>query len=488
MTEKNQGATSEQNRTKQEALFHLNQDINSGTAEALGRILNAVIPSDGGNEILSTNARNLGQSVLYALVERRDNQGLELSLDVLRQHLNLDKCIDVIEDESLTDLTRNSMKTFLSSLDYQDGVPRENQPKSLAEHVGYARSYFGWALMRMIDEERDEVQTFEDRVDVTPAQTIYTMAQKWQSGERIFSIKELALLATETHVAFASIHPDSIVRTDAVIASLDSFIRLCKTYYPKLKSQKLDKNDGRLAFYENEYSYNFDVECRTDDSGNRLSPEIAAEMQIKQLTTSDFINVSTAANLTANLYLLFEAMHDFHITYDQEEASQLISTNLQPMLHAAIAGQKKHRQMFAQDIAPSEFEPLKKEDSVIENDLYIVGIPPILHCPTGMTLCMTLKTTPQVAFKAISLTEINFFDDIFCRALQNDNNSFLLEDPRWPVSVIQMEDGCRFGTQNTTIQITKEQLLSLSLAFNELMANPKVKERRELLTWVFGRI
>lgn len=121
-----------------------------GTLDEMTEVANAFIPL-GGNEIFPQNARNFAQSLLTAIVEKRDKQGMPFSLDVLRSNMSLDNCIEIIEDETLSNATRNTMCTFLSSLGYQEKIPRDEQPKSLPEHFGYARSYFGQPLLFFID-------------------------------------------------------------------------------------------------------------------------------------------------------------------------------------------------------------------------------------------------------------------------------------------------------------------------------------------------
>ncbi len=131
---------------------HMINPFSYGNAESLSNMLNSLIPkSEGSNAIFSANARNLMKSVMYALVEMRDNGEIQLSAKTIRDYLTLSKVMSLAERNDFSRNTTDAIRAFLTSVGWQEGRDEKSQPKSLAEQFGYARSYFGDPLNNLTD-------------------------------------------------------------------------------------------------------------------------------------------------------------------------------------------------------------------------------------------------------------------------------------------------------------------------------------------------
>ena len=123
-----------------------------GSAESLTQLLVSLIPSsEGGNAIFSQNAQTLITALMYALVELRDKGELELSITTVREYATLQKYHELASRTDLSEGTLGSLKSFLTSVGWQEGKPLNSQPKSLPEQFGYARMYFGLTLQSFAD-------------------------------------------------------------------------------------------------------------------------------------------------------------------------------------------------------------------------------------------------------------------------------------------------------------------------------------------------
>ena len=123
-----------------------------GNAESLSNMMNSLIPkSEGGNAIFSANARAMMKSIMYALVEMRNVGEIQLSSKTIRDYLTLTKMVALAERKDFSLSTQDSLCAFLTSTGWQAGKSEKEQPKSLPEQFGYARSYFGEALNNLTD-------------------------------------------------------------------------------------------------------------------------------------------------------------------------------------------------------------------------------------------------------------------------------------------------------------------------------------------------
>lgn len=123
-----------------------------GNAESLSNMLNSLIPkAEGSNAIFSANARSLMKSIMYSLVEMRDSGEIQLSSRVIRDYLTLGKVLVLAERKDFTQNTQDALRAFLTSVGWQEGKSEKEQPKSLPEQFGYARSYFGDPLNNLTD-------------------------------------------------------------------------------------------------------------------------------------------------------------------------------------------------------------------------------------------------------------------------------------------------------------------------------------------------
>lgn len=131
---------------------HMINTFSYGNAESLSNMLNSLIAkSEGSNAIFGANARNLMKSVMYALVEMRDNGEIQLSAKTIRDYLTLSKVMSLAERNDFSRNTTDAIRAFLTSVGWQEGRDEKSQPKSLAEQFGYARSYFGDPLNNLTD-------------------------------------------------------------------------------------------------------------------------------------------------------------------------------------------------------------------------------------------------------------------------------------------------------------------------------------------------
>ena len=159
------GKTSKQDHPK--TLTNTNNPFAFGSAEGLTQLLVSLIPaSDGNNAIFGQNAQTLITSAMYALVELRNKGEFELSIETIREHLTLEKMIDLVEREDLSEATISAMESFLSSVGWQKGTPLLKQPRSLAEQFGYARAYFGLSLASLTDTYGHIYKTTLGEVDM----------------------------------------------------------------------------------------------------------------------------------------------------------------------------------------------------------------------------------------------------------------------------------------------------------------------------------
>lgn len=129
-----------------------NNPFTVGSAEGLTQILMALMPtSDTGNSIFASKAETLITGVMYALVDLRDKRLIKLSTNMIRDSLNLEKCVALALRPELDPESREAIQNALSTSGWIAGREMKDQPPSFAEQYGYAQAYFGRALSSLTD-------------------------------------------------------------------------------------------------------------------------------------------------------------------------------------------------------------------------------------------------------------------------------------------------------------------------------------------------
>jgi intracellular multiplication protein IcmO len=124
-----------------------------GTADSLAEILVSLIPtSEGENAVFSERAVSLIYTVMRPLVDLRNQKALQLSISTIRDHLTLEKCMDLATDQRISDASRKSMEAYLNSVaGFKAGQPYEKQGEDAHKQFGFAQAYFTRALSSLVD-------------------------------------------------------------------------------------------------------------------------------------------------------------------------------------------------------------------------------------------------------------------------------------------------------------------------------------------------
>ena len=140
-------------KTGDERLGNTMNPFTHGSAESLSQLLQGLIPtSEGENAIFSEKAVALINSLMYALEEKRDRNEIVLSPASIAEYLSLEKCYDITRDESLSERSRTSMRTFLStSVGFELSKPLQKQGEEVARQFSFAQAYFTRALLSLSD-------------------------------------------------------------------------------------------------------------------------------------------------------------------------------------------------------------------------------------------------------------------------------------------------------------------------------------------------
>ena len=129
-----------------------NNPFTVGSAEGLTQLLMALMPaSDGANNIFASKAETLITGVMYALVDLRDKRLIKLSTNMIRDSLNLEKCVALALRPELDPESREAIQNALATSGWIAGREMKDQPPSFAEQYGYAQSYFGRMLSSLTD-------------------------------------------------------------------------------------------------------------------------------------------------------------------------------------------------------------------------------------------------------------------------------------------------------------------------------------------------
>jgi intracellular multiplication protein IcmO len=123
-----------------------------GTADFLSDIMVSLIPtSEGDNAIFSERAITLMKSLMMSLVELRDQRKINLSVRTIRDWMTMEKCIDIVNDQSLSQVARSSMEAFLNSTAGFQKDLGAKQGEDTMKQFGYAQAYFTRALSSLTD-------------------------------------------------------------------------------------------------------------------------------------------------------------------------------------------------------------------------------------------------------------------------------------------------------------------------------------------------
>jgi intracellular multiplication protein IcmO len=144
----NYATTIPKDRTKR--LTNTNNPFSLGGADTLTQLLGSLIPpSSGSNSIFADKAMGLISGLMYALTDLRDKGEMTLSVKKIREYLTANKCVELLNHKSLSQMSREALKASLLNCNYVENC--EHQPHAFYEQYGYAQSYFGKALSSLTD-------------------------------------------------------------------------------------------------------------------------------------------------------------------------------------------------------------------------------------------------------------------------------------------------------------------------------------------------
>ncbi|MDR2460830.1 MAG: TraM recognition domain-containing protein [Deltaproteobacteria bacterium] len=200
----NYGTTLPTDPTKR--LSNTNNPFSLGGADALTQVLGSLMPpsSGGANSIFADKAMGLISGLMYALCDLRDKGYLPLSVKKIRDYLSADRCIGLLHDTRLSDMSRAALKAALLNCNFVEG--KEKQPQAFYEQYGYAQSYFGRALSSLTDTyghiygvESGEVD-FQDLV-LNRRILLTLLPSMEKSPQELLSLGKITLSAIRTAAA-----------------------------------------------------------------------------------------------------------------------------------------------------------------------------------------------------------------------------------------------------------------------------------------------
>ena len=115
-----------------------------GSAGGLTDMLVSLMDEAGGDNAMWQNrAISLISSIMFALVFMRDNQGLLMDVDVIREHLILENIEKLSRRRDLPPHALNSLRAYLRSLPgYKPNPPGGQQPDIVGEQHGFLQMQF----------------------------------------------------------------------------------------------------------------------------------------------------------------------------------------------------------------------------------------------------------------------------------------------------------------------------------------------------------
>lgn len=133
----------------------LNPFINGSSGGLTELMVSLMSESSGGDDMWKGRAISLISAVMTALVYRRDYQGLLLDVDVIREHLVLEKIQDLTTNTKHRDLPVNiitPLRAYLRSLPgYVETLPAAKQNETALEQHGYLQMQFTKILGSLSD-------------------------------------------------------------------------------------------------------------------------------------------------------------------------------------------------------------------------------------------------------------------------------------------------------------------------------------------------
>ena len=124
------------------------------------QMIEALMPkTEGQNSVFSQNAQTLLRGLMPPLVYLRDRKEIEMSMETVRTYLARDKVTELSQRKDIPDHLIAGLRSFLSSMGYQPGMPLEKQGKVFNEQYSYAANYFNIAFASLVDTYRAIYET-----------------------------------------------------------------------------------------------------------------------------------------------------------------------------------------------------------------------------------------------------------------------------------------------------------------------------------------
>ncbi len=118
--------------------------------DAANTLTSLITVSKGDNAVFGAQAQNFMTALLRGLVEMRDRHRRPLDVRTIRDHTPSSKFIELAYSDMLSENTKDSMKSFLSSVGYSPNQDPSKQ-NSFNQQYGYALAYFSQPLNSLTD-------------------------------------------------------------------------------------------------------------------------------------------------------------------------------------------------------------------------------------------------------------------------------------------------------------------------------------------------
>ena len=191
-------------RTHQKETNTTNPFYRGTDVDAANTLTSLITVSKGDNAVFGAQAQNFMTALLRGLVELRDRHRRPLDVRTIRDHTPSAKFIELSNSPMLSKNTKDSMKSFLSSVGYSDKVEPSKQ-NSFNQQYGYALAYFSQPLNSLTDSYgyiygaiRGEV----DRIDCIRERRILVeiIPSMKKSPAEVSNIGKISLSATKMAV------------------------------------------------------------------------------------------------------------------------------------------------------------------------------------------------------------------------------------------------------------------------------------------------
>ena len=121
-----------------------------GSSDALIQLLVSLMPpSDGRNSIFANNAQTIITGLIYALTELRDKRIINLSIPQISHYMVIKNICELIEHKDLSQRSKDALLQSLTTVQYNQELPFDEQSGAFREQFGYAQAYFGLTLMNL---------------------------------------------------------------------------------------------------------------------------------------------------------------------------------------------------------------------------------------------------------------------------------------------------------------------------------------------------